>query len=51
MMMAQCIGVSRVTCHRTPGPPITSQRSEGLGLRLLLKGPVQHRREFSDFNS
>ena len=42
-MVAQCTahaqlksvcGVSRVTCHRTPDPPITSQRSEGLGSRL-----------------
>ena len=44
-MMAQCTdhtqlksiyGVSRVTCSRTPAPPITSQRSEGMGLRLLM---------------
>ena len=26
--------MSRVTCHHEPGPPITSQRSEGQGLRL-----------------
>ena len=26
-------GVSRVTCHRTPGPPC--QRSEGFGSRLV----------------
>ena len=29
-------GLSRVTCHRKPGPPITSQRSEGLVSWLVL---------------
>ena len=44
-MMTQCTahaqlksvyGVSRVMCHRTPGPPIFMSKVRGLGLRLRL---------------
>ena len=60
-MVAQCTahsqlksvyGVSGVMYHHKPSPPITSQRSEGLGLGLLwFRTKVHFRQSFAGHTS